>query len=88
MLAANMRNSMIFFLGHGGLKGVFVCGLAALIQQVMQLTPEQVAGLPPEQQAQVMALRDAVVSPFIQPKTKSLIILQLFLCGDHCIVAA
>ncbi|EIE26802.1 hypothetical protein COCSUDRAFT_46235 [Coccomyxa subellipsoidea C-169] len=43
-------------------SGVFVWRLAALIQQVMQLTPEQVAGLPPEQQAQVMVLRDAVVS--------------------------
>ncbi|KAK9916985.1 hypothetical protein WJX75_009509 [Coccomyxa subellipsoidea] len=34
----------------------------ALIQQVMQLTPEQVAALPPEQQQQVQALRDAVMS--------------------------
>lgn len=28
----------------------------------MQLTPEQVAMLPPEQQAQVVALREALVS--------------------------
>ncbi|CAL8467142.1 g6678 [Coccomyxa elongata] len=33
----------------------------ALIQQVMQLTPEQVAMLPPEQQAQVVALREALM---------------------------
>lgn len=34
---------------------------AALLQQVMQLTPEQIAGLPPDQQAQVLALQEHMV---------------------------
>ncbi len=35
--------------------------LAALLQQVMQLTPEQIAGLPQDQQAQVLALQQHMV---------------------------
>ena len=35
--------------------------LAALLQQVMQLTPEQIAGLPHDQQAQVLALQQHMV---------------------------
>jgi cleavage stimulation factor subunit 2 len=38
---------------------LFVC--AALLQQVMQLTPEQIASLPPDQQAQVIALQEHMV---------------------------
>ncbi len=34
---------------------------AALLQQVMQLTPEQIAGLPQDQQAQVLALQQHMV---------------------------
>ena len=38
--------------------------LAALLQQVMQLTPEQIAGLPQDQQAQVLALQQHMVRTF------------------------
>lgn len=55
---------------QNGLTEVCVWCLAALIQQVMQLTPEQVAALPPEQQQQVQALRDAVVSADLMPLPK------------------
>ncbi len=41
---------------------IFCSAAAALLQQVMQLTPEQIAGLPPDQQAQVMALQEHMVS--------------------------
>lgn len=34
---------------------------AALLEQVMQLTPEQIAGLPSDQQAQVIALQEHMV---------------------------
>ena len=37
------------------------CVPAALLQQVMQLTPEQIAGLPQDQQAQVLALQQHMV---------------------------
>ena len=36
---------------------------AALLQQVMQLTAEQVASLPPAQRAQVEALQQHMVRP-------------------------
>ena len=40
-----------------------VPGCAALLQQVMQLTAEQVASLPPAQRAQVEALQQHMVRP-------------------------
>ena len=34
---------------------------AVLLQQIMQLTPAQIEGLPPEQKAQVLALQQQMV---------------------------
>lgn len=55
--------SPLFKAWHGTLRftdsGLFWS--AALLQQVMQLTPEQIAGLPPDQQAQVLALQEHIV---------------------------
>ena len=56
------RRCFILDLSYG--SRLFNHFTAALLQQVMQLTPEQIAGLPADQQAQVLALQQHMVSRF------------------------
>ena len=66
LIVSNNMGTHTYIFTVISLEPHFTVCYAVLLNQIMQLSPAQIDGLPPEQKAQVLALQQQMVSLVIQ----------------------